>query len=124
MEELFDLLRQGRAAILLDGLDEVGQAADPRRRAQMQAFVADLAEEFPGAPIIITARPYAYRQGEWALAGFGRTELAPLPPARQAELAGQLLGRLLSQDAARADRGVRGRAGRISPRTCAAIRCC
>jgi formylglycine-generating enzyme required for sulfatase activity len=101
VEGLFELLRQGRAAILLDGLDEVGQAADPRRRAQMQAFVADLAEEFPAAPIIITARPYAYRQGEWGLAGFGRTELAPLPPARQAELAGHLLGRLLSKEAAR-----------------------
>ena len=45
-DELFDLLRAGRAAILLDGLDEVNQAADPRRRAQVQAFVGELAGQF------------------------------------------------------------------------------
>ena len=79
MAWLFDLLREGRAALLLDGLDEVSQAADPRRRAQVQAFVASLTAAFPAAPIIVTARPYAYRQGEWALEGFGRAALAPLP---------------------------------------------
>ena len=46
VDDLFDLLRAGRAAILLDGLDEVSQAADERRRAQIQTFVGELAEEF------------------------------------------------------------------------------
>lgn len=98
---LFARLRQGQAAILLDGLDEVSQAADPRRRAQIQAFVAELVKEFDGAPIIVTARPYAYRQGEWALEGFGRVELAPLDTSRQAEMAQRLFGQLLSQDTSR-----------------------
>ena len=101
VEELFGELRGGRAAILLDGLDEVPQAADPRRRSQLRAFVAELVAEFGDAPIIVTARPYAYRQGEWALEGFGRAELAPLPQPRQAELVGRVLGRLLGARAAR-----------------------
>lgn len=100
-DELFDLLRRGRAAILLDGLDEVNQGADARRRAQVQAFVGELAEKFPGAPIIVTARPYAYRQGEWRLAGFGRTELTPLDRPRQAELAGRLFRKLPMPNAER-----------------------
>ena len=96
---LFARLRQGQAAILLDGLDEVSQASDPRRRAQIQAFVAELVKEFGDAPIIVTARPYAYRQGEWALEGFGRAELAPLDASRQADMAQRLFGHLPSQRA-------------------------
>lgn len=97
VDGLFALLRQGQAAILLDGLDEISQAADPRRQAQIQAFVAELVDEFPVAPIIVTARPYAYRQGEWTLPGFGRTELAPLDAARQAGLTHRLFARLLDK---------------------------
>ena len=98
-DELFDLLRAGRAAILLDGLDEVNQAADPRRRAQVQAFVGELAEQFRAAPIIITARPYAYGQDDWRLPGFGATDLTPLDRPRQAELAGRLFAALAELDA-------------------------
>ena len=97
-DELFDLLRAGRAAILLDGLDEVNQAADPRRRAQVQAFVGELAEQFRAAPIIITARPYAYGQDDWRLPGFGATDLTPLDRPRQADLAGRLFAALADLD--------------------------
>ncbi len=90
IELLFDRLREGKAAILLDGLDEIPQADDPRRRGQVHALVNALAAEFPDAPIIIAARPYAYRQSEWQLEGFGRTELAPLPRNRQVQLAERL----------------------------------
>ncbi len=97
-DELFDLLRGGKAALLLDGLDEVNQAADPRRRAQVQAFVGELARQFRAAPILITARPYAYGQDDWRLPGFGATELTPLDRPRQASLAGRLFAALAELD--------------------------
>ncbi len=97
-DELFDLLRGGKAALLLDGLDEVNQAADPRRRAQVQAFVGELAGQFHAAPIFITARPYAYGQDDWRLPGFGATELTPLDRPRQASLAGRLFAALAELD--------------------------
>lgn len=98
-DELFDLLRGGKVALLLDGLDEVNQAADPRRRAQVQAFVGELAGQFRAAPIIITARPYAYGQDDWRLPGFGATALTPLDRPRQAELAGRVFAALAELDA-------------------------
>jgi formylglycine-generating enzyme required for sulfatase activity len=104
-DELFDLLRGGKAAILLDGLDEVNQAADPRRRAQVQAFVGELAKQFRAAPIIITARPYAYGQDDWRLPGFGFTDLTPLDRPRQAELAGRVFAALAALDACLTPRG-------------------
>ncbi len=60
-DDLIALLESGRAAILLDGLDEVSDADDHRRRRQVQHFVAALQRAFDRAPIIVTARPYAYR---------------------------------------------------------------
>jgi formylglycine-generating enzyme required for sulfatase activity len=104
-DELFDLLRGGKAAILLDGLDEVNQAADPRRRAQVQAFVGELAEQFRAAPIIITARPYAYGQDDWRLPGFGFTDLTPLDRSRQGALAGRVFAALAALDTRLAPRG-------------------
>ena len=91
---LFDALEDGEAAILLDGLDEVAQADDPRRRAQIQAFAGELSDQFVNARIIVTSRPYAYRQNEWRLDGFGRAALAPLPRERQALLAERLFQQL------------------------------
>ncbi|GEM_PF-870183 len=93
-EWLFDALRRGAAGILLDGLDEIALADDPRRRAQIQAFVGELRKEFPQARIIVTSRPYAYRQSEWRLESFGRATLAPLPRERQAQLAQRLFRQL------------------------------
>ncbi len=90
LELLRGLLKRGKAAILLDGLDEISQADDRRRQEQIQEFVADLEEAYPLAPIIVTARPYAYRQSEWQLEGFGRAALAPLPHERQVMLARRL----------------------------------
>ena len=47
---LFDLLRQGRAALLLDGLDEVSQASVSGRQIQIHGFVNTLVAEFPARP--------------------------------------------------------------------------
>ena len=47
IDGLFDLLRQGRAALLLDGLDEVNQASVAGRQIQIHGFVNTLVAEFP-----------------------------------------------------------------------------
>jgi formylglycine-generating enzyme required for sulfatase activity len=98
IDGLFALLRQGRAALLLDGLDEVSQASVPGRQTQIHAFMNTLVEEFQQAPIIVTARPYAYDQQEWMIQGFGHTRLAPLDSQRQADFAQRLFEQLLRND--------------------------
>jgi len=98
---LHELLKNGKAAILLDGLDEISQADDERRQNQMQEFVAALEETYGAAPIIVTARPYAYRQSGWRLEGFGRTALAPLSRERQAMLAERLFRQIEPRNAKR-----------------------
>jgi formylglycine-generating enzyme required for sulfatase activity len=100
---LFDLLHAGQAAVLLDGLDEVNQAADANRQAQVEAFVGALAEEFDRAPIIVTSRSYAYRPGGWELPGFGRTALVPLDRERELAIAGRLFARLSTPSSGRRD---------------------
>ncbi len=91
---LHDLLERGEAALLLDGLDEISQGDDEHRRDQIQEFVAALDEVYGAAPIIVTARPYAYRQHEWQLEGFGRTALAPMSRETQVLLAQNLFGQI------------------------------
>ena len=84
--DLRTLVSSGQA-ILLDGLDEIPQADDPRRRAQVKAFVEAVAKTYPTLRIIVGSRPYAYQVGEWQLAGFGHTRLQPLDMERLCELA-------------------------------------
>ncbi|MFZ4664237.1 MAG: SUMF1/EgtB/PvdO family nonheme iron enzyme [Caldilineaceae bacterium] len=76
--DLRTLADEGQAILLLDGLDEVPQADDPRRREQVKALIAALVNDTPKLRIIVGSRPYAYQVGEWALAGFGQTTLQPL----------------------------------------------
>lgn len=61
--------------LLLDGLDEVPEA--DVRRAQVVQLVADLKATLPKARILVTSRPYAYRQQDWQLSGFAVALLAP-----------------------------------------------
>ena len=108
-DDLISMLTAGRAAILLDGLDEVGDADDHRRRMQVQALVAALQKAFDRAPIMVTARPYAYRPDNpadperWELPGFGYTALVPLEPERQVIMARRLFACLPAGDGLRAD---------------------
>ena len=76
--DLRTLADEGKAILLLDGLDEVAQADDPRRREQVKALIAALVNDTLKLRIIIGSRPYAYQVGDWALAGFGHTLLQPL----------------------------------------------
>lgn len=85
--ELRQLCAHGQAILLLDGLDEIPQADDPRRRDQIKSFVAALVKSYPALRVVVTSRPYAYRVGEWALTGFGHTLLQPLHLSRLQELA-------------------------------------
>lgn len=87
VRDLRTLADDGKAILLLDGLDEVPQADDPRRRDQVKALIAALVQDTPNLRIIVGSRPYAYHAGEWALAGFGHTTLQPLRMARLQELA-------------------------------------
>ena len=69
------LLQRG-GVLMLDGLDEVPES-DRRRRCLLQA-VADLSAQLPSeSRVLVTARPYAYVDPQWHLAGFETLILAP-----------------------------------------------
>ena len=95
VEGLFDLSRQGRAAILLDGL-EVGQAADLATCPDADAD--DLGRSRCAHP---HHRPSLLPAGNWAL----EASAGPVTPRpeRQAELAQRLIRRLLTKESAQAE---------------------
>lgn len=67
-------LRTGEALVMFDGLDEVPQAGERRKRliACLDAFV----KTFASVRFLVTCRPYAYDKPEWKLARFAETHLA------------------------------------------------
>ena len=67
--EMQQLFASGQAILLLDGLDEVPQGEDERRRRQIRSLVASLVAAYPRLRIIITSRPP--RLPSWGL-GPGR----------------------------------------------------
>lgn len=92
LPELFRRMNNGEVLLLLDGLDEVSDAADPRRRKQIQTLIKKLDQY--NVRIIITSRSHAYRKGEWVIEGFGRAELRPLGHDRLRQLAQALFAQL------------------------------
>jgi formylglycine-generating enzyme required for sulfatase activity len=88
-DRLRQRLREEGGLILLDGLDEVPEA-EHRRQALLQA-VQDLAGSLPPGKVrlLLTARPYAYADPQWRLAGFPILALAPFDP----EQAGRFVDR-------------------------------
>ncbi|MFN8442987.1 MAG: SUMF1/EgtB/PvdO family nonheme iron enzyme [Caldilineaceae bacterium] len=60
--------------LLLDGLDEVPDA--DQQREQLKAVINDFAASFGKCRILITSRPYAYKQESWKIDGFVDTTLA------------------------------------------------
>ncbi|MBE2240444.1 MAG: SUMF1/EgtB/PvdO family nonheme iron enzyme, partial [Caldilineaceae bacterium] len=97
-EDLRTLCAEGRAILLLDGLDEVGQSVTKQRRDQLQSFVAALVRTYPHLRIVVTSRPHAYSNG-WALTGFGKAMLEPLSLSRLHELAQALFPLTFSEGA-------------------------
>ena len=70
------LLNQG-GLILLDGLDEVPEAQ--RRRETLLSALNDFMDTLPTGKVrvLLTARPYAYADPRWRLAGYPILALAP-----------------------------------------------
>jgi formylglycine-generating enzyme required for sulfatase activity len=73
-----DYLLKGKALLILDGLDEIPDAA--RRREYLCQVVAGFTRRYPECRVLVTGRPYAYApDSPWRLddAGFVSAELAP-----------------------------------------------
>lgn len=70
----------GRAVILLDGIDEIpvpsARDAQDRRRAQIRSLANSVDTLFPGSPVVMSGRDYAYRG--WTVEGFHRVTINPL----------------------------------------------
>jgi hypothetical protein len=74
-EPLEKALKKGEALVLLDGLDEVPEAA--RRRELLCEAVSLFAEAYPKCRFVVTSRTYAYQKRDFHLRGFEVAELAP-----------------------------------------------
>ena len=68
------LLQEG-GLILFDGLDEVPDAE--RLRQRVKEAIADFAAPLTRCRLVVTCRPYAYRDPAWQLDGFRQITLAP-----------------------------------------------
>lgn len=76
---LRDALDEGRAIVLLDGMDEVPTKS---ARRLVRDAVAAFAGRYPQARMVITCRTLSYQEPDWQLAGFPAFELAPLDEAK------------------------------------------
>lgn len=77
---LEDILQQGRAVLLLDGLDEVGW---PEDRADMRDRVQGFCQAYPGVSVLVTSRVAGYDDAPMTCEGpsaFYRLEAAPFDP--------------------------------------------
>ncbi len=106
---LEEMLHRYGGLLLLDGLDEVPDAA--RRRPQIRELIEDIVRSFPRCRILVTSRTYAYQEQNWRLPGFQDTVLAPFTQ-------GQI--RLCTPGAAAACRN-NGPNSMPKPRTCCSI---
>jgi|CXWL01.1.fsa_nt_gi formylglycine-generating enzyme required for sulfatase activity len=67
-------LRSGEALVMFDGLDEVPQAGERRKR--LLACIEGFVRSYSNCRILVTCRPYAYQDKQWQLSGFTDTRLA------------------------------------------------
>ncbi|MCB1849722.1 MAG: SUMF1/EgtB/PvdO family nonheme iron enzyme [Gammaproteobacteria bacterium] len=75
-------LRDGKALVMFDGLDEVAQAGE--RRTRLLACIEDFARSHAENRLLVTCRPYAYHgsaksggHSKWRLERFAVSHLAP-----------------------------------------------
>jgi hypothetical protein len=68
------LLREGRALVLMDGVDEMPE----EQREPVRAWLADLARDFPEARYVVTSRPAAVGEAWLEALGFTAAELQPM----------------------------------------------
>nr|CAA6812010.1 MAG: Unknown protein [uncultured Thiotrichaceae bacterium] len=67
-------LRLGDVLVMFDGLDEVPQAGDRRKR--LLACIEGFTKSYSDCWILVTCRPYAYQDKQWRLEDFADTRLA------------------------------------------------
>jgi hypothetical protein len=68
------LLRDGRALVLLDGVDEMPEG----QREHMRSWLGGLIGDFPDARYVVTSRPTAIAEGWLESLGFAASELQPM----------------------------------------------
>jgi Leucine-rich repeat (LRR) protein len=69
-----EVLKAGRAVVLVDGLDEVSN----ERRDRIREWLQDLVVTYPDARYIVTSRPHAITADWMSAYHFGHAELLPL----------------------------------------------
>lgn len=68
-------LRAGKVLVMFDGLDEVPQAGNRRKR--LVACIEGFAKTYADCRLLVTCRPYAYRDPQWHIRGFAVSHLVP-----------------------------------------------
>ncbi len=94
------VLEQGRAAVLLDGLDEAPSEADRRTLVQL---IESAAAAYDQCRFVVTSRPTAV-QGQSVLPGFARVGIAPLEMDAVEVFLGRWCQALFPDDADRAEK--------------------
>jgi len=74
-EPLHQALEEGKAVVLLDGLDEIPSRA---QRTFIRDAVVAFAGRYPQSRLVITCRTLSYQEPAWQLGGLPAFELAPL----------------------------------------------
>lgn len=92
---------EGDVLLCLDGLDEVPNGDDELRPRQIRSLVVELKNLYPQMRMVVTARPYAYRD-DWRMddLGFGEVRLSRLDDDRLRELAVRLFRVVLGEESA------------------------
>ncbi|HWT00214.1 MAG TPA: NACHT domain-containing protein [Pyrinomonadaceae bacterium] len=67
-------LRSGRAVVLIDGLDELGQAM----RDEVRDWLRELMNSYERVRFVVSSRPYAIEEGWMEAEGFVNAELLPM----------------------------------------------
>ena len=71
---LKERLREGPVLVMFDGLDEVPQAGERRKR--LLQCIEGFTSSFSKCRVLVTCRPYAYQDKQWRLSEFADTRLA------------------------------------------------
>ncbi len=90
--QLKQRLIDGRAVVILDGLDEVpypaGEGNLARRQQQIRALAQVIDDHYGASRIVVTSRPYAYNN--WELDGYTPIHIAPFADSQRIALAANL----------------------------------
>ncbi len=73
--EIEKALRQGKALVMFDGLDEI---ADEKHRHIVRDAVMDFADSYQRSRFLVTCRVLSYTNPQWQLSSFPAVTLAPL----------------------------------------------